>query len=307
MARAGKEAACRMVAAAHRAPEGNRRLHRRQGRVRIPLRQALRRQTKGPRRGPFTVESLSPHRVLAVDENDELIDGASKSKNGGRTGFRPDDPGEPQDRGVQQAHKEDKITFSSITPWPGKWSAPRAAIWKAARHREPRNAPPFHRSGVRHRLSPRSGRGRPRGGDAGFDVLVACAFNYDARSTEFDKLGRIPVLKARMNADLHMADDLKNTGKGNLFVIFGEPDIDILNAETDGQIQVKVNGVDVFHPNTGEVRSDGAEGSPAGSSTPTTTRRASSSATPISWARTILTRRSRPRSRPRSTRKPGPR
>jgi hypothetical protein len=96
-------------------------------------------------------------------------------------------------------------------------------------------------------------------GDAGFDVLIACAFNYDAHSSEFDKLGRIPVLKARMNADLHMADDLKNTGKGNLFVIFGEPDIDILDAE-DGKIQVKVNGVDVFHPNTGEVRSDGAEG-----------------------------------------------
>jgi adenine-specific DNA-methyltransferase len=62
-----------------------------------------------------------------------------------------------------------------------------------------------------------------------------------------------------MNADLHMADDLKNTGKGNLFVIFGEPDIDILSEE-NGQIRVKVNGVDVFHPQTGEVRSDGAEG-----------------------------------------------
>ena len=97
-------------------------------------------------------------------------------------------------------------------------------------------------------------------GDAGFDVLIACAFNYDAHSTEFNKLGRIPVLKARMNADLHMADDLKNTGKGNLFVIFGEPDIEILMPEKDGQIRVKVNGVDVFHPNTGEVRSDGAEG-----------------------------------------------
>jgi hypothetical protein len=69
----------------------------------------------------------------------------------------------------------------------------------------------------------------------------------------------IPVLKARMNADLHMADDLKNTGKGNLFVIFGEPDIDILPVE-GGKIQVKINGVDVFHPQTGEVRSDGAEG-----------------------------------------------
>ena len=104
-------------------------------------------------------------------------------------------------------------------------------------------------------------------GDSGFDVLIACAFNYDAHSSEFDKLGRIPVLKARMNADLHMAEDLKNTGKGNLFVIFGEPDIDILDAEDGpvggsaaGQIRVKVNGVDVFHPNTGKVQSDGADG-----------------------------------------------
>ena len=92
--------------------------------------------------------------------------------------------------------------------------------------------------------------------EAGFDVLVACAFNYEAHSTEFGKLGRLPVLKARMNADLHMAEDLKNTGKGNLFVVFGEPDVDILN-EKDGRFRVKVNGVDVFKPQTGEVVSGG--------------------------------------------------
>ena len=67
-----------------------------------------------------------------------------------------------------------------------------------------------------------------------------------------------------MNADLHMAGDLKNTGKGNLFVIFGEPDIEIIPVQDNGakadQIQVKVNGVDVFHPNTGEIRSDGPDG-----------------------------------------------
>jgi len=62
-----------------------------------------------------------------------------------------------------------------------------------------------------------------------------------------------------MNADLHMADDLKNTGKGNLFVIFGEPDIDLIDAG-GGNFQVKVNGVDVFHPQSGEVRSDGPDG-----------------------------------------------
>jgi adenine-specific DNA-methyltransferase len=62
-----------------------------------------------------------------------------------------------------------------------------------------------------------------------------------------------------MNADLHMAEDLKNTGKGNLFVIFGEPDIDLIR-EKDSKLRVKVNGVDVFKPQTGEVVSDGADG-----------------------------------------------
>ena len=80
-------------------------------------------------------------------------------------------------------------------------------------------------------------------GDIVLDVLVACAFNCDAHSSDFDSLGRIPVLKARMNAYLHMAADMKNTGKSNLFVIFGEPDIDILPAEND-QVKVKINGVD---------------------------------------------------------------
>ena len=74
--------------------------------------------------------------------------------------------------------------------------------------------------------------------EAGFDLLIACAFNYEAHATEFDKLGSVPVLKARMNADLHMASELKNTGQGNLFVIFGEPDI----AVASGQWLVTRNG-----------------------------------------------------------------
>jgi len=212
--------------------------------------------------GPFTVESLSPHRVLTVDENDELIDTVTESKEG--YGDEQDFAGmileNLKTAGVQQAHKEDKINFSSITPWPGYY------ICAEGRYVEEDKD-----TGTEKRVAifigPEFGTvTRPdlvsaarEAGDGDFDVLIACAFNYDARSSEFDKLGRIPVLKARMNADLHMADDLKNTGKGNLFVIFGEPDIDILNTEND-QIQVKINGVDVFHPNTGEVRSDGAEG-----------------------------------------------
>jgi adenine-specific DNA-methyltransferase len=210
--------------------------------------------------GPFTVESLSPHRVLAIDENDELIDGCAVSKGGDEQGFVQMILENLKTAGVQQAHKEDKISFSSITPWPG------ALVCAEGRYVEGDKD-----SGTEKRaaifIGPEFGTvSRPdlvaaarEAGDAGFDVLITCAFNYDAHSSEFNKLGRIPVLKARMNADLHMADDLKNTGKGNLFVIFGEPDIEILPV-SGGQIQVKVNGVDVFHPNTGEVRSDGAEG-----------------------------------------------
>ena len=61
-----------------------------------------------------------------------------------------------------------------------------------------------------------------------------------------------------MNPDLHMADELKNTGAGNLFVVFGEPDIDFIDAE-DGKMQVRINGVDVFHPSKGEVVSGGRD------------------------------------------------
>ena len=215
--------------------------------------------------GPFTVESISPHRVLTVGADDELIDTVAEPKDGygGERDFVQMILENLKTAGVQQAHKEDKITFTSLVPWPGDLVCAEGCYLKSEEGSEKREVE--KRAAIF--VGPEFGTvSRPdlvqaarEAGDAGFDVLITCAFNYDAHSSDFDKLGRIPVLKARMNADLHMADDLKNTGKGNLFVIFGEPDIDILDA-ADGQIQVKVNGVDVFHPNTGEVRSDGAEG-----------------------------------------------
>ena len=212
--------------------------------------------------GPFTVESISPHRVLGVDENGDVIDGVAEPKAGYGNGY---DFGQVilenlKTSGVQQAHKEDRIQFTSVTPWPGRLVCAEGVYVEGGEE-----------DGIGRRaavfIGPEFGTvSRPdlveaarEAADGGFDVLIACAFNYEAHTTEFESLGRVPVLKARMNADLHMADDLKNTGKGNLFVIFGEPDIDILDAGDD-QIQVKVNGVDVFHPNTGEVRSDGPDG-----------------------------------------------
>ena len=219
--------------------------------------------------GPFTVESISPHRVLGVDENGDVIDGMAEARNGYGTGY---DFGQIiletlRRSGVQQAHREDRITFTSLTPWPGRFVCADGRYMEGGSGDDDDDAPagPERRAAVF--IGPEFGTvSRPdlveaarEAADGGFDVLIACAFNYDAHTTEFESLGRVPVLKARMNADLHMAGDLRNTGSGNLFVIFGEPDIDVLDCE-EGQVQVRVNGVDVFHPNTGEVRSDGPEG-----------------------------------------------
>jgi adenine-specific DNA-methyltransferase len=208
--------------------------------------------------GPFTVESLSPHRVLGVDENDELIDTLRKDSLDYRTkqSFPQMILQNLKIAGVQQAHKEDRISFIGLIPWPGDLVCAEGRYLEG--ETEKRAAifigPEF---GTVQRVDLVAAA--REAGDAGFDVLIACAFNYEAHTTEFNKLGRIPVLKARMNADLHMAEDLKNTGKGNLFVIFGEPDISLIT-EKDGKLRVKVNGVDVFKPQTGEVISDGADG-----------------------------------------------
>ncbi len=208
--------------------------------------------------GPFTVESLSPHRVLGVDENDELIDGVAEKPDvyGGKQTFPQMVLENLKTAGVQQAHKTDKIVFTTLTPWPGDLVCAEGRYLEGNVEK---------RAGIL--IGPEFGTvTRPdlvaaarETGDASFDVLIACAFNYEAHATEFSKLGRLPVLKARMNADLHMSEDLKNTGKGNLFVIFGEPDITITSV-AGGKFQIKINGVDVFHPSTGEVRSDGADG-----------------------------------------------
>jgi adenine-specific DNA-methyltransferase len=203
--------------------------------------------------GPFTVESLSPYRALEMMD-DNLAPSAHDSY---------DDPRDAGNfvqvildnlkiSGVQQADKNAKISFSSLTPWPGD------LVCAEGRYEDADGQ--VRRAAIL--IGPEFGTvSRPdlvsaarEAGDANFDVLIACAFNFDAQSSEFSKLGRIPVLKARMNADLHMAEDLKNTGKGNLFVIFGEPDIEIIK-EPNGDLRVKMKGVDVFHPATGEVTS----------------------------------------------------
>ena len=200
--------------------------------------------------GPFTVESLSPHRCLGVDENDELIDNAAEGERDydDRQDFAAMILENLRTAGVQQAHKDDRIVFSSLTPWPGEYICAEGRCdsgqWPgtSGRKKKPRvtdHGPPATEKRAAIFIGPEFGTvSRPdlvaavrEAAEAGFDVLIACAFNYDARASELSNLGRIPILKAHVNADLHMADDLKNTGNGNLFVIFGEPDIEVASEE----------------------------------------------------------------------------
>ena len=191
--------------------------------------------------GPFTVESVSPHRVLAVDENGDFVDGIAESKDGygGTIDFAEVILENLRTSGVQQAHKEDRITFTSLTPWPGHLVCAEGRFSTDDKPLTTDHSPLSTENRAAIFIGPEFGTvSRPdlveaarEAAEGGFDVLIACAFNYEAHTTEFANLGRVPVLKARMNADLHMAGDLKNTGKGNLFVIFGEPDVTVASEE----------------------------------------------------------------------------
>ena len=138
--------------------------------------------------GPFTVESLSPHRVLGVDENDELIDRVATpgADYGERQTFPQMILENLKTAGVQQAHKEDRIAFTALHPWPG------ALVCAEGRYMEGNDESRTEKRAAIF-IGPEFGTvTRPdlvqaarEAGDANFDVLFACAFNYEAHATEF--------------------------------------------------------------------------------------------------------------------------
>ena len=208
--------------------------------------------------GPFTVESVSPHRMLPAD--DGYDDATLRDSDGHGDNYTSIILENLAVSGVQQAHKSDRITFTSIEPWAGS-----TYISAQGQCNIGDNDGTQHRAAIF--IGPEFGTvTRPdlveaarEAAESGFDMLVACAFQYDAQTTEMSSLGRITVLQARMNADLHMATDLKPSERANLFVVFGEPDIELQDAP-DGKLQVKIKGVDVYDPTTGDVRSDNTDG-----------------------------------------------
>ncbi|WP_255538656.1 DNA methyltransferase [Methylorubrum sp. DB1722] len=219
--------------------------------------------------GPFTVESLSPHRIIPSDslDLDEEFDALGGRRERTKAGTPTQDFSAMvlenlSAAGVQGRDRADRVRFTMLQPWPGRFIGAEGRFVEGGSADEP---------GLERRaailIGPEFGTlSRPdlvaaarEAADARFDVLVACAFAYDAHASELTRLGPLPILQAKMNPDLHMADDLKTTGKGNLFVVFGEPDIDIRRLDGD-RMEVEVRGIDVFDPNTGEVRSDDTSG-----------------------------------------------
>ena len=215
--------------------------------------------------GPFTVESLSPHRVMPADE-DTLMDEVDAAE-----GRRPRPkfcagatPAQDfatvilenlKTAGVHQSDKRGRIEFTAMEGWPGDYIAAGGSYEQGG---VPRKAAIF--------IGPEFGSvtrsdimaAAREAHEAHFDVLVACGFNFDAHSSEINRLGPLPILKARINPDLHMADDLKSTRTDNLFVVFGEPDIR-WHLDDGGRVIVEVLGIDVFDPKTGKVHPSGKE------------------------------------------------
>ena len=207
--------------------------------------------------GPFTVESLSPDRIVSTDEErpaSELVG----QKQPGRADFATMILDNLRKAGVQNTFKNERLKFDRLEPHAGAW---------------------IHATGdytngdgktrrVAVTIGPEYGTVTPQQvkeaakeavSGIGFDILIVCGFAFDPHvSEEAKRYGKLTVLPARMNPDLLIGDTLKNTGAGNLFMIFGEPDIAITR-DDDGKVVVEVKGVDVYDPTTGQIRSSSTD------------------------------------------------
>jgi adenine-specific DNA-methyltransferase len=208
--------------------------------------------------GPFTVESLSPHRVVANGPED-LVNPPAPIEDAGR--FVETILDNLRTSGVDNRVKGERLRFDTLDPFPGRFLQATGTYREGEADRR-----------VAVAIGPQYGTVGPdlvreAALEAGgyFDVLVVCGFAFDARADDETgkamRFGRLTVLTARMNPDLAMADELlKKTRSGNLFTVFGQPDIDIRPAAGGaGELQVEIHGLDVYDPTTGVVRSDSTD------------------------------------------------
>jgi adenine-specific DNA-methyltransferase len=208
--------------------------------------------------GPFTVESLSPHRVVA-DSPEDLIDPPAPIEDSGR--FVETILDNLRASGVDNRVKGERLRFETLDPFPGRFLQATGTFCEGDTTRR-----------VAVAIGPQYGTVGPdlvreAALEAGgyFDVLVVCGFAFDARADEETgkamRFGKLTVLTARMNPDLAMADELlKKTRSGNLFTVFGQPDIDIRPAPgKPSEVEVEIHGLDVYDPTTGVVRSNSTD------------------------------------------------
>ena len=204
--------------------------------------------------GPFSVESLSPHRVLSTaDENQD----STISEQDGRKhqDFSTMILENLNKAGVQNTRKSERISFDRLDPYAGAWlhAVGEYTSADAKSRRVAVSIGPEHGT-VGPQQVKEAAKEAVQG--VGFDMLVVCGFAFDPHvAEEVKRYGNLTVLPTKMNPDLAMGDELlKKTGAGNLFMVFGEPDVEI-KKQKNGQIVIEIKGVDVYDPTTGQIRS----------------------------------------------------
>ncbi|MCX5809557.1 MAG: DNA methyltransferase, partial [Proteobacteria bacterium] len=203
--------------------------------------------------GPFTVESLSPHRVVAADE--ELPESVKNGKRSSGVGqFETMILDNLRKAGVQNRVKNERLKFDRLEPYAGTWLHGEGEYTDAdgKAHRVAVSIGPEHGTVGPDQVK-EAAKEAVQG--MGFEILVVCGFAFDPHvSEEAKRYGKLTILITRMNPDLAMGDELlKKTGAGNLFMVFGEPDVEI-KKQKDGKLIVEIRGVDVYDPTTGEIR-----------------------------------------------------
>jgi adenine-specific DNA-methyltransferase len=220
--------------------------------------------------GRFTVESLSPHRVLDHDRPPPTATQVAGATDAQSPTFEQTILENLRKAGVHNTFKGEDIGFDRLDSYAGTWIQAEGEFTDAddTSRRVAISLGPEHGTvGPDHIKE--AAKEAMRG--AGFDLLVVCGFAFDPHSgetarefapggngfavaAEERRLGKLRVLLARMNPDLAMGGDLlKKTGAGNLFMVFGEPDVDIRS--TGDELEIEIRGVDVYDPTTGVVRS----------------------------------------------------
>lgn len=206
--------------------------------------------------GPFSVESLSPHRVLSTDDEQPATEENGHSET---YDFATMIVENLSKAGVQNTQKDERLSFESLEPHAGTWIHAKGEFLDDGDKvkRVAVSIGPEHGTVGPYQVK-EAAKEAVQG--VGFDVLIVCGFAFDPHvSEEVKRYGKLTVLPTKMNPDLAMGDELlKKTGAGNLFMVFGEPDVDIQTAD-DGMLTVEIRGVDVYDPTTGSIRNSSTD------------------------------------------------